>query len=157
VSRFEGPHVVTTCATRHKTLNLLFTCTLLKPSGNHSNSSPPYTTCGACCHEHYLTSEHFSQGCIQIRGSPRCHYMRYSSQNPKTALWSTLWDLPMRNIWIVKVIWFFVSYESTSLGPWNNPRHLIPKRATFMGACRCTAKTHIWHPYQPNPNPKLDP
>jgi hypothetical protein len=33
----------------------------------------------------YLTPEHVSQGCIQIRGSPRCHYMRYSSQNPKAA------------------------------------------------------------------------
>jgi hypothetical protein len=106
----------------------------------------------------YLTLEHVSQGGVQIRGSSRCHYMRYSSQNPKTALWSTLLDLPIRNIWIIKVIHFFISHEIYSLGgPWNTPYHLIPKQETFMGACRCAAKSHIRHPYQPNPNPKLDP
>jgi len=31
----------------------------------------------------YLTPEHVSQGGVQIRGSLRYHYMRYSSQNPK--------------------------------------------------------------------------
>ena len=32
----------------------------------------------------YLTPKHVSQGGVQIRGSSRCHYMRYRSQNLKS-------------------------------------------------------------------------
>jgi hypothetical protein len=31
----------------------------------------------------YLTLKHVSQGGVQISGSSRVYYMRYSSQNPK--------------------------------------------------------------------------
>jgi hypothetical protein len=103
-SRFEGPHVFTTCA-NHKTPKPVVPDVPFWSHWGMTQTRPHLIKrADRAAISLYSTPKHVSQGGVQIRGSSHFYYMRYSSQNPKMALLSTLLDLPVRNIWIIKVI-----------------------------------------------------